>query len=90
MRSPLMSEPGVEAEGEMRAPAMGGGWYPRKGSVLHGLWRSMRPKQQAMIISLNDGVWLRAQVVYCQRATENRFAVGLELSASVESWASPY
>ena len=52
--------------------------------------RSMRPKQQAMIISLNDGVWSRAKVVYCQRAAENRFAVGLELSASVESWASPY
>ena len=52
--------------------------------------RSMRPKQQAMIISLNDGVWSRAKVVYCQRAAENRFAVGLELSASVEPWASPY
>src|SRR5882724_12052312 len=30
--------------------------------------QSMRPKQQAMIISLNDGVWSRAKVVYCQRA----------------------
>jgi hypothetical protein len=51
--------------------------------------QSMRPKQQAMVISLNDGVCSRAKVVYCQRAAENRFAVGLELSASVESWASP-
>ncbi len=38
----------------------------------------------------SPGVWSRAKVVYCQRAAENRFAVGLELCASVESWASPY
>jgi PilZ domain-containing protein len=52
--------------------------------------QSMRPKEHAMVISVNDGVRSRAKVVYCQRAAENRFAVGLELSARVESWASPY
>ncbi|HKV62225.1 MAG TPA: PilZ domain-containing protein [Candidatus Acidoferrum sp.] len=52
--------------------------------------QSMRPKQQAMVISPSEGVWSRAKVVYCQRAAENRFAVGLELFAIVDSWASPY
>jgi hypothetical protein len=34
--------------------------------------RSLRPRQQAVVISANEGVWSRANVVYCQRAAENR------------------
>jgi hypothetical protein len=49
-----------------------------------------RPKQQAVVISLNEGVWSRAKVVYCQAVAENRFAVGLELVGRVESWATSY
>jgi len=52
--------------------------------------RSLRPKQQVAVISADEGVWSRANVVYCQRAAENRFAVGLEMFGSVESWASPH
>lgn len=47
----------------------------------------LQPKQQALVISTNEGVWLRAKVVYCQRVAENSFAIGLELSGRVESWA---
>jgi len=49
--------------------------------------QSLRPRQQAVIISPNEGVRSRAKVVYCQRAAGNRFAVGLELSIRVEPWA---
>jgi hypothetical protein len=52
--------------------------------------RSLRPRQEALVISQNEGAWSRAKVVYCQRAAKNRFAVGLELTASVESWARAY
>ena len=60
----------------------------------HGLrvltHRSLRPKQQVVVISSNDGVWLRAEVVYSHHAEGNRFAVGLELSGRAASWASAY
>jgi hypothetical protein len=49
--------------------------------------RSLRPRQETLVILQNEGLWSRAKVVYCQRATENRFAVGLELSTRVEAWA---
>jgi hypothetical protein len=52
--------------------------------------RRLSPKQQAVVISPNEGVSSRAKVVYCQRVAENRFAVGLELSGRVESWAASY
>jgi hypothetical protein len=52
--------------------------------------RSLRPRQETLVVSQNDGVWSRAKVVYCQRAAENRFAVGLELSARVEPWDRAY
>ena len=52
--------------------------------------QSLRPKQQAVVISPNEGVSSPAKVVYCQRAAENKFAVGLELSARVEPWAWAY
>jgi hypothetical protein len=52
--------------------------------------RSLLPKQETVVISLKESVWSRAKVIYCQRAAENRFAIGLELAAGVESWARPY
>jgi hypothetical protein len=52
--------------------------------------QSLRPRQQAVIISQNEGVSSRAKVIYCQRATENGFAIGLELAGRVESWTRPY
>jgi hypothetical protein len=52
--------------------------------------QSLRPKQQAVVISPDEGVSSPAKVVYCQRAAENRFAIGLELATGVESWARPY
>jgi hypothetical protein len=49
-----------------------------------------RLKQQAVVISPNEGVWSRAKVVYCQAVAENRFAVGLELVGRVEPWSTAY
>jgi hypothetical protein len=52
--------------------------------------RSLRPSQQAVVISPNEGVRSQAKVIYCKRTAENGFAVGLELSSRVDSWASAY
>ena len=52
--------------------------------------RRFRPKQQAVVISPSDGVWSRAKVIYCVAVAENRFAVGMELTGRVESWATAY
>ena len=49
--------------------------------------RAWRPGQQVIVISPNEGVWARGQIVYCQLLAECRFAVGLELSVRVEPWA---
>ena len=52
--------------------------------------RRFRPKQQAVVVSSNEGVWSRAKVVYCEAVAENRFAVGLELVGRVEPWSTAY
>jgi hypothetical protein len=52
--------------------------------------RRLRSKQQAVVISPNEGVWSRATVVYCQLVAENKFAIGLELATRAESWARSY
>jgi hypothetical protein len=52
--------------------------------------REWRPGQRVMVISLKEGVRARGQIVYCQLLAERRFAVGLELSVRVESWAKSY
>jgi prophage tail gpP-like protein len=52
--------------------------------------REWRPGQQVVVISPKEGVWARGQIVYCQLLAESRFAVGLELSVRVESWARSY
>jgi len=51
---------------------------------------NLQPLQQAVVASPNEGVRASARVVYCQRVGEKRFAVGLELSARVDSWSRPY
>ena len=52
--------------------------------------REWRPGQRVRVIFPKQGVWARGQIVYCQVLAESRFAVGLELSARLESWARPY
>ena len=52
--------------------------------------RKLQPLQRAVVTSPNEGVWASASVVYCQRLSENSFAVGLELSSRVDSWSNPY
>jgi prophage tail gpP-like protein len=52
--------------------------------------REWRPGQHVMVISPKEGVRARGQIVYCQLLAESRFAVGLELSVRVESWAKSY
>ena len=52
--------------------------------------RMLRPPQEALVTSPNEGVWAPARVVYCHRVGENKFAIGLELSTRVDSWSKPY
>jgi PilZ domain len=52
--------------------------------------RKLRPGQHVLVISPKEGVQSQAQIVYCQRLAESKFAVGLELSVRVEQWARPY
>jgi hypothetical protein len=52
--------------------------------------REWRPGQQVMVISPKEGVRSPAHVAYCERLTEKRFAVGLELSVRVDLWAKSY
>jgi prophage tail gpP-like protein len=50
----------------------------------------LQPGQRVLVNSPNEGVRSQARIVYCQRVSERRFAVGLELSGRVEPWAKPY
>lgn len=52
---------------------------PRGARVL--MDREWRPGQHVLVIFLEEGIQTQAQIVYCQRLTERKFAVGLELSA---------
>ena len=50
----------------------------------------LRPGQTVVLVSPTEGVGCQAQIVYCERISESRFAVGLELSGRVEAWARAY
>ena len=52
--------------------------------------RNLRPGQLVLVSSPKEGVRSQARIVYCQRVSEKRFAVGLEFSGRVELWARPY
>jgi hypothetical protein len=52
--------------------------------------RKWRPGQPVMVMSPNEGVWARGQIVYCEVLAESRFAVGLELSVPLEPWAKSH
>jgi PilZ domain len=52
--------------------------------------REWQPGQHVLLISPKEGVRSRAQIVYCERVAQSRFAVGLELSEEVELWARRY
>jgi hypothetical protein len=52
--------------------------------------RKLQPGQQVLVSSPKEGVRSQARIVYCQRVSEKRFAVGLELPGRVEPWAKPY
>ena len=52
--------------------------------------RKLQPGQQVLISSPKEGVRSQARIVYCQRVSEGRFAVGLELSRRVDLWAKAY
>ena len=55
---------------------------PRGARVL--VEREWRPRQQVLVVSPDEGVRSRGQIVYCERLAEGRFAVGLELSVGAE------
>lgn len=50
----------------------------------------LKPGQAIVLVSLAEGVGCEAHIVYCQRISENRFAIGLELSGRVEAWSRAY
>jgi len=52
--------------------------------------RKLQPGQQVLVSSPKEGVRSQARIVYCQRVSEGRFVVGLELSGRVELWAKAY
>jgi len=52
--------------------------------------RKLQPGQQVLVSSPKEGVRSQARIVYCQRMTDKRFAVGLELSGRVDLWAKAY
>jgi len=52
--------------------------------------RKLQPGQQVLVSSPKEGVRSQARIVYCQRVSEKRFAVGLELSGRVDLWAKAY
>jgi len=51
--------------------------------------RECRPGQRVMVMSPNEGVRARGQIVYCEVGGK-QIAVGLELSVRVEPWAKSY
>jgi len=48
------------------------------------------PRDFVLLSSPEFGVRTYARVVYCQRTENNRFAVGLELLASLGEWTKPH
>jgi len=52
--------------------------------------QKLQPGQRVLVSSPKEGVRSQARIIYCQRVSESRFAVGLELSGRVELWAKPY
>jgi hypothetical protein len=52
--------------------------------------QKLQPGQRVLVNSTKEGMRLQARIIYCQRVSEGRFAVGLELSNRVELWAKPY
>ena len=54
------------------------------------LEQRLQPGQLVLIDSPADGVHLQARIVYCERISAGKFAVGLEITGRVEPWARPY
>lgn len=50
------------------------------------LQRSKKPQERLMIHSLLGDVQTPARVVYCQRLSDGRFAVGLEFQGATVKW----
>ena len=52
--------------------------------------RKLRAGQQVLVSLPKEGLQSQARIVYCQRVSEKRFAVGLELTRRVELWSKAY
>ena len=52
--------------------------------------QKLQPGQRVLVSSPKEGMHSQARIIYCQRVSERRFAVGLELTGRVEMWAKPY
>ena len=57
---------------------------------LHGVrvvtGRAWKPGECVIVKSYHGSIQSRARVVYCNRLTEKRYAVGLELHSAVGTW----
>lgn len=69
-------------------------WMLTENVSAHGarvfMERKLQPGQQVLVSSPKEGERSQARIVYCQRVSEKRFAVGLELSGRVDLWAKAY
>jgi hypothetical protein len=72
----------LEDEGKPKERTLTENVSPHGARVLMG--REGRPGQHVELFFPKQGVWSRAQIVYCQRVAENRFAVGLELPVRLD------
>ncbi|HEU0047474.1 MAG TPA: PilZ domain-containing protein [Nitrososphaera sp.] len=52
--------------------------------------RKLQTGQQVLLSLPKEGLQSQARIVYCQRVSEKRFAVGLELTRRVELWSKAY
>ena len=52
--------------------------------------RKLQTGQQVLVSLPKEGLQSQARIVYCQRVSEKRFAVGLELTRRVELWSKAY
>jgi len=73
----------LEGEGRPRERTLTENVSPHGARILIG--REWRPGQHVEVFFPKQRVWSRAQIVYCQRVAENRFAVGVKLPVQLES-----
>lgn len=52
--------------------------------------RKLPPEQLVLVKSSRECVRSQGRIIYCRRAADSKFVVGIELFDRVEPWARPY